>query len=129
MKEFGAELVGALAPVVGEATANVLSEELGKMAADAEDPLNKALLSMMTNAMKEHGAVGIQSVITAVTDLSAGKQVDLTKITDLETASDLLAVMQNQEADRREAANDMLTQIGKSLGVVTSALVSGLILK
>ena len=129
MKEFGAELVGALAPVVGEATANVLSEELGKMAADAEDPLNKAHLSMMTNAMKEHGAVGIQSVITAVTDLSAGKQVDLTKITDLETASDLLAVMQNQEADRREAANDMLTQIGKSLGVVTSALVSGLILK
>ena len=129
MKEFGAELVGALAPVVGEATANVLSEELGKMAADAEDPLNKALLSMMTNAMKEHGAVGIQSVITAVTDLSAGKQVDITKITDLETASDLLAVMQNQEADRREAANDMLTQIGKSLGVVTSALVSGLILK
>ena len=127
------ELMTSLSPLIGEVTAKLVSDEMGKLAKGAEDPLNKAILTMMTTAMKEDGAEGIQSVIRAVTALAdGGDQADITAIIEtsgLEAASDILFLLQHGEADRKSAVNDALTKIGKSLGVVTSALVSGLLLK
>jgi hypothetical protein len=127
------DLMDTLIPLVGEVTAKLVSDEMGKLAKGAEDPLNKAILTMMTTAMKEEGAEGITSVIRAVTALADdGDQADITAIIEtsgLEAASDILFLLQHGEADRKSAVNDALTKIGKSLGVVTSALVSGLLLK
>lgn len=92
----------------------------------ADEPWKKAVLEMVAVAIGRFGLQGIQVVETTLNDLMAGQEVNLDWV-DLSVSSDILALLQNAEADQKTATNDFLKQVGEVLGRITSGFLRGLL--
>ena len=119
-------LFDLIVPILGQAGADALKNQLDDITQGASTPWKKAVLALVGDAVQKHGVDGIQIAIDAVKDILNDKQVDI-DWADLATASDILAHMQNAEAGRKSATKAFLTQVGEVLGIILSALVKGLI--
>ena len=106
----------------GEAAAKALEDAQD----DAKDPMKKLILGLLADAVEKNGMAGLDLAKNAVLDLMDGNEVDL-DFTDLETASDALAMLQNAEADAKSAAEDFMVKVGETMGPILGALLKGLI--
>ena len=115
-----------LLPKLGAAGLDKAEGVLEGLSKSADKPWKRATLAMLADAIDKHGMEGIELAQTAIKRMMKGKKPDISWM-DLETASDVLAHLQNAEVDEKSDAKDFLTQVGKSLGVLLSAVIKGLI--
>ncbi len=115
-----------LIPIVGETAVNAVAGELDGLASEASDPMKGAVLALVSDAVREHGPSGISLAEKAIKDLLAGKSPDIDWASP-RNASDLVAAMQNAEADRRTEAREFAARAGHVLGKVGSVLFKAII--
>jgi|TARA_R110000824_G_scaffold63518_2_gene166953 hypothetical protein len=125
MSDFSDALEG-LVPIVGAQAVKLASDELDGLASDASDPLKAAVLSLMSDAVAEHGTDGIAMAQKAVKDLLDGDTPNINWASP-RTASNLVAAMQNAEADRKTEAREMAQRIGHALGKIGAVLIKAAI--
>ena len=116
----------SLIPVVGDRVVGEVAEELQKLSDEADDPVKKLALTLMIEAAEEKGADGIQLAEKAIKDLLNGEapQIDWARP---RTASDAVALLQNAEADRQNAARETMERAGHVLAKVGAALLKAAI--
>jgi len=114
---------------LGEDGIEKLADVLGNEADKADAPWKKAMLNLVGDSIGKYGPEGLRMAQKGIEDLLDGKRgtkiSDLTD--DLETASDLLAALQNAEADRKKAARNFLLGVGQTLGTVAKGFLKALI--
>lgn len=115
-----------------------LLDELGKLGMDkagdalqdlyakADTPWKKTVLALVEDAVEKYGPIGIEKAKDALDRISAGKSANL-KFASLRVQSDVLALLQNAEADRRSEARDFLAMVAKTLGELIAAVIKGII--
>ena len=108
---------------------DAVAEELNKRANAADEPWQAALINLAADGISKFGPEGVRYVSKAIEDLFSGKGATTLKdvTDDLETASDLLAAMQNAEAERKSKARDFLKVLGSTLAKITKGFIKGLI--
>lgn len=109
-------------------TAGVLQLEqaLDDLKSEAKEPWKGALLRILSEAVSKYGLEGVGVAEKLVDDVSKGKMPGLDFVS-LKARSDYLATLQNMEADERDKANDFMKVIGKKIGVVLRAILSGVL--
>jgi hypothetical protein len=118
-------LLNNLVPVLGEAGVGALTGELKDLAAGQEG-WKKSILSLLADAVEKNGPGGIALAMTEINKLLDGKVPDI-DWADLEVASDVLAHLQNVEADQKSKMNDFLVKLSHTLGTVLGALLKGIL--
>jgi len=111
---------GLMAMKNAEAAATRLSK------ASSIEPWKGAILGMLADAVEKHGWEGKDKVEKVLDDIEAGREPDLGFVS-LKTRSDVLASLQNAEADAKSAAKEFFIQVGKTLGVIIKAVIKGLL--
>lgn len=118
-----------LSPLVtklGDAGVDKLAEFLDAEAAKADAPWKRTTLDLLADAGRKHGPEGFkmaQEAIERLLDKGDGK--DIRQLTsNLLIASNLLAELQNAEADRKAQVRKWLTAIGQTLGEILKAIAS-----
>jgi len=129
VEKYAKKLAGML-PALGDKGVEAVAAELDKQAENADESWKKSLLNLAADSLDQHGPEGVRMASKAIEDLFAHKQAgtklsDLTD--DLETASNLLAALQNAEADRKTAARRFLKALGQTLGQITKGFIKGLL--
>ncbi len=119
-------LVNGLLPVLGHAAVYALTKEVSDLTADSKEPWKKAILGLVANGVETFGPQGVQIATDAITKLMAGEDPEI-DWADLDVASDILAHMQNAEADRTTAAKAFMAKVGKVLGQIFGGFIRGLI--
>ena len=115
-----------LIPVLGEAGVGALAEELDELSAGQEG-WKKSVLALLANAVEVYGPQGLDVGMDYLNKLLQGGTLPPINWADLEVASDILAHLQNLEADERAKWGDFLAKLSKSLGVILGALIRGLV--
>ena len=118
-------LLNSLIPVLGEEAVKALSDELETISADKKG-WKADVLVMLSKAVEDHGPEGITIAMEAINRMLKQEQPDISKL-DLLSASNLLAHLQNAEADQKKAINDFLAKVSKVLSAIVSALLRGLV--
>lgn len=117
-----------LADKVGEEGVEKLAEVLDKEAAKADEPWKSAVLDLLADGARRHGPEGFDMAKGAVERLLDGETQDIRKVTsNLLIASNLLAQLQNAEADRKDRARKWLSAIGQTLGEILKGVVKAVI--
>lgn len=120
--------ISNLASQIGEEGVEQLAEVLDGEAAKADEPWKRTLLDLLADGARRHGPEGFQMAQDAVERLLDGDDKDIRKVTkNLLIASNLLAQLQNAEADRKERAREWLQAVGQTIGTVLKA-VAGAVL-
>lgn len=119
-------LLNTLVPALGQAGVDALSGKLADLASGQDEEWKKSTLALLGNAIEKHGPQGLQLGLDAINAMLNDEAPDI-DWADLEVASDILAQLQNAEADRRSAARAYLVQVGEVLGDLMSGIIKGLI--
>jgi len=120
------KLLDDFLPVLGQAGVDALAGELNDVAGGQEG-WKKSVLALIANAVEVHGAKGIDIGMDYINKVLAGETPPEIDWADLEVASDILAHLQNVEADEKTKWGDFLAKLSHTLGSVLSALIKGLI--
>jgi hypothetical protein len=116
--------ISNMASKIGEEGVDKLADFLDDEAEKADEPWKKTTLDLLADAGRRHGPEGFKMAQDAVERLLDGKEVDLRKVTkNLLIASNLLAQLQNAEADRKDRARKWLTAVGQTLGKILKAVI------
>ena len=117
-----------LASSLGEEGVSQLVSLLDKEARDADEPWKRTLLDVLVSSMRTHGPEGFKLAQSAVERMLSGEERDIRKITkNLLLASNLLAQLQNAEADRKERARKWLKALGSTVGALLKAILGVLL--
>lgn len=119
-------LINQFLPVLGQAGVTALAEQLKDLAASTGQPWQKILLNLTAEAVEKHGPKGIDLARDAIDDMIAKRppQIDWA---NPRTASDLVAALQNAEADEKSAARDYFVKVGHVLGQILTATVKSIV--
>ena len=118
------ELLQEMFPKLGGRSLATADSALRDLQADADEPWKKAVVGTFADALEKHGPDGLKKAEEAIGSLIGGKEVDLDFV-NLRTASDLLAVMQNLEADEKSKARDFTRRFGQSIGRFVGSILRG----
>lgn len=117
-----------LASKLGEEGVNQLATLLDDEADKADEPWKKTLLDLLADGARRHGPEGFQMAQDAVERMLDGDDTDIRKVTkNLLIASNLLAQLQNAEADRKDRARKWLRAIGETIGQILKAVVGAVL--
>lgn len=93
-----------------------------------KDPFQALILRAAIDAVDRYGLTGLEKIKDDLLLLIDGSDaVDLTDMTDLELASDMLSAMQRLEADQKSSAREMVTRLTESMAPILSALLGALV--
>jgi hypothetical protein len=120
------DALSSLVPIAGQMAIDKLAGELDGLSDKAGDATNKIVLSLIADAVEEHGPAGMALAQDAIEDLLEGKAPDI-DWANPRTASDAVALLQNAEADRKNAAREMAERAGHVLAQLGSVVVKALI--
>jgi hypothetical protein len=120
------DMLKNLVPALGEAGVKMLSDKLDDLSAEATEPWKKTVLALTANAVESAGVDGIKMAYDAIENLINDEPPKL-DWADLEVASDVLAQLQNAEADRKSEARDFFARVSNDIGAVLGGLIKGLI--
>lgn len=115
-------LINSLGPVLGQKAVTLIQEELVDLSLSTAG-WKKTVLELLADAVKKHGMTGVQMALDAVKDIVDGKPVKISWA-DLKVASDLLAELQNAEADEKSAAHDFLIKVSHIFSVILAGLIA-----
>jgi hypothetical protein len=104
--------------------AGFLDDEAGK----ADAPWKRTLLDLLADGARRHGPEGFDMAQKAVERMLDGDDQDIRKVTkNLLIASNLLAQLQNAEADRKDRARKWLKAIGETIGTILKAVIGAVL--
>lgn len=115
-----------LTQILEAAGLKVLDGKLQGLVDSTNPGWQKTILALIADAVDKHGLDGIALATQAIESLTAGKSPDL-NWADLGVASDLLAQMENAEADQNTAAHAYLLQVSAVLGTVLSGILKSVL--
>jgi len=116
--------LSGLASKLGQEGVDRLADLLDDEAGKADEPWKKTLLDLLADGARRHGPDGFQMAQDAVERLLDGDDADIRKVTkNLLIASNLLAQLQNAEADRKDRARKWLRAVGETIGQILKAVV------
>ena len=101
-------------------------EAIGKLLGEADEPWKRAILEMTGDAVEEYGWEGVTRVQEAVDQLVAGLVPDMS-FASLRARSDVLAFLQNAEAEKKKEARDFLLVVGSVIGVLLKIVIKALL--
>lgn len=117
-----------LATTLGDAGLDELVSLLDREARSADEPWKRTLLDLLVDTMRQHGPEGLKIAQSAVEKMLDGEVRDIRKITkNLLLASNLLAQLQNAEADRKERVRKWLKALVSTLMAAIKAAVGALL--
>lgn len=120
--------ISSLASKVGEEGVEKIAQLLDEEAAKADEPWKRTLIDLLADSARRHGPEGFQMAQDAVERMLDGDGNDIRRVTkNLLIASNLLAQLQNAEADRKDRARKWLRAVGQTLGTILKALVGAAI--
>lgn len=120
--------ISGLASKVGEEGVEKLAEVLDSEAKAADEPWKRTVIDLLADAARRHGPEGFEMAGEAVDRLLDGDHKDLRKVTkNLLIASNLLAQLQNAEADRKEKVREWLRAVLGTLGKILQAVLGTLL--
>ena len=120
--------ISNLASKVGEEGVDQLAAVLDGEAEKADEPWKRTLLDLLADGARRHGPEGFKMAQDAVERMLDGDDTDIRKVTkNLLIASNLLAQLQNAEADRKDRARKWLSAIGETIGGILKAVVGALL--
>ena len=119
------QMIDQLIPVVGEKALRQIQNLLSEAEED-QGGWKKTMLSLVADAIEQHGAQGIVVAQKAIADLMAGKAPNI-NWANPRTASDIVAMMQSAEAEQKTAYHDFGVKVSQTLGILLSGLLKGLI--
>lgn len=117
------DVVEAQLGAFGAQGVDKVKDILHNLVAGSDDGWKKSVYTIVSDAVDAYGAVGVNKALQAIHDLLDGKTVDL-DWADLEAVSNLLAKLENQEADERAATKTFFVQVG---GVIVD-IVTGIVM-
>lgn len=100
--------------------------ELERIQASADQPWKKSLVKLALDTVATKGPSGFEALKYLIVMVANNQAPDLSALT-LGEASDLLAVMQRQEAEEKENVKDFLNSLLQSLLKVAEILAITLI--
>ena len=115
-----------LTQVLEAAGLKALDGKLQSLVDSTDAGWKKTVLALVADAVEKHGVEGMALATKAVEDLLNGKAPDL-NWADLAVASDLLAQLENAEADKNTAAHAFLVELSKVLGTVLSGILKSVL--
>ena len=125
MAQDWTDILKKLMPGLADAGIKMLSDKLTSLGTDAEEPWKKAILQLVVKTVETSGPEGVKLAINAIEGLmDDGEVPDLSGL-DIEGASDLLAKLQNAEADQKSATKAFLAKISEVLGTVLTGIIKG----
>jgi hypothetical protein len=120
--------LSSLVSKVGEEGVNKLAGVLDDQAAKADEPWKRTLLDLLADGARRHGPEGFDMAQKAVERMLDGDDTDIRKVTkNLLIASNLLAQLQNAEADRKDRARKWLQAIGETIGTILKAVIGAVL--
>jgi hypothetical protein len=120
--------ISNLASKIGEEGVDKLAGVLDDEAAKADEPWQRTLLDLLADGARRHGPEGFEMAKNAAERMLDGDDTDIRKVTkNLLIASNLLAQLQNAEADRKDRARKWLAAIGQTLGTILKAVVGAVL--
>jgi len=120
--------ISNLASKIGAEGVDQLAGVLDSEAAKADEPWKRTLLDLLADGARRHGPEGFKMAQDAVERMLDGDDKDIRKVTkNLLIASNLLAQLQNAEADRKERARQWLKAIGETLGTILKAVIGAVL--
>jgi hypothetical protein len=117
--------LSSMASQVGEEGVNQLAYFLDQEAEKADEPWKKTLLDLLADAGRKHGPEGFKRAQDAVERLlDRNEPQDIRKMTNnLLVASNLLAQLQNAEAQRKEQVRKFLRALVQTIGTILKAVL------
>ena len=126
MKEnLSSQVCGWLLPLIGQEAVDAIKDELQDIS-ESHDGWRKAVLALVADAVGRYGPQGIAMAVQAIQDIADRKAPDIAWA-DLRAASDVLAALQNAEADQQSDAQEFLAKLSRVLGTILSALLGRLL--
>jgi len=115
------EITSVFVPLLGDFFAKEVAVKLQEAIGDGKDWRKSALLLIMDTVTKE----GLAGLTTAADTLRRMANGEVSEIdwTDLETASNILAAMQNAETEQKKELEKFLTIVGQALGIICVAAI------
>ncbi len=98
---------------------------------EVKEEWQATLLGVVVDSVGTYGVAGIQKAKDLVWNLIEGKPFDQEAFNNLSlrAQSDLVAQLQNKEADEQTAVKDFFAVVGNMLGGVLLAVVKGMVAK
>lgn len=120
------DMLKNLVPALGNMGVDMLVDEFNKLSAEAAEPWKKSILALLGDALKKNGTDGIKMAYDAIEALIHDEEPKI-DWADLEVASNVLAQMQNAEADHKTKAAEFFALISNDIGRILGALIQGII--
>lgn len=120
------KLLETLLPLIGQVAVDRIQKELDDLAVSSDTAWQKAVLALTSDAVAKFGPQGITMALDAIKALTKNK-VPKIDWADLRTASDVLAALQNAEADKKTKAYDFMIKLSNVLGLILNALLKAVI--
>ncbi len=121
------KILNELVPTLGQAGVDALADELKGLTEGMDEAWKKTVMNLLISGVENYGVDGIQMAMDYINKLMDGDDLPDIDWTDLRTASDLVAQLQNAEADRKSAVKDFMAKTSKILGKILAGLIKGLI--
>jgi len=122
--------IDGVTPILGEEGAKALGNALNDLAKETDNEIGQQLLGWVEGAVRTGGPDAVVALKDWIMDMAKGDTVPpFPPGTPLDVQSDMLAKVQNAEADAKSAFRDQMVLIGDTLGAVMLGIVSGLIKK
>lgn len=119
------QVLEAQLAALGTQGLNLINDKLNTLVAGEPDGWKKNIYTVVNDAVSAFGPIGINKALNALHDMIEGKPADISWA-DLEVASDLLAHMENLEADSRSATRVFITQLGGILADIGTGILMSL---
>lgn len=115
-----------LLKVLQERSIPAIKTELEKIEASADAHWKVALVDVALRMVETKGIAGFDSIRNLIALIGEGKAPDLSELS-LSEASEVLAILQREEADARNSVTEFLNSLLASLVKVAEILVVALI--
>jgi len=120
------KLIEQLVPIIGQKAADALAAEIKGLISDESPAWQKTILALVADAVEKHGVLGIQIAIKEIEKLLEGETPDI-DWANLLVASDIVAMLQKAEAERKSEVRDFLSKVGGVLGEILAGIIRGLL--
>jgi hypothetical protein len=121
--------ISHLATKLGDEGVSQLADVLDKEAEKADEPWKKTLLDLLAESTRRHGPEGFALAQNAVEGyLDKNNATDIRRVSkNLLTASNLLAQMQNAEAEEKERLRKWLRALVQTLGKIVQVVLGAVL--
>lgn len=122
------QILQTLLPILGQKGTQELAVKLEALSMNVNEEWKQTILSILSDAVAKNGPSGITLAMQTIHEILEGKTISI-DWTDLKTASNIVAHLQNAEADRKNVIKEYLTQVGEVVGIILTALLKGLLVR